>query len=218
MAILKARVGLPGPTPLPELPEEIRVDPWSWSAFSEGLSQVGKWLDYAWRALTLHRDAYWDIAQDAYMTGPALLIMLLSQILQVLASEREFNLVSILLRIGVWLLAAILIFIATRLLRGSADFTSTVRVVGFAQSAHVLELIAFLPVIGPVARVLALLLTFFGVWIGTATANEFKGWRTLLLPIVYIVTIVVTVYFLIAVVEGTALTIEGLAEDFGFVE
>jgi len=56
------------------------------------------------------------------------------------------------------------------------------------------------------------------VWIGTATANEFKGWRTLLLPIVYIVTIVVTVYFLIAVVEGTALTIEGLAEDFGFVE
>jgi hypothetical protein len=35
------------------------------------------------------------------------------------------------------------------------------------------------------------------------------------LPLVYIVTIIVTIYFLIAVVEGTALTIEGLGQSLG---
>jgi uncharacterized membrane protein YvlD (DUF360 family) len=215
MAVLKARVGLPGPTPLPEIVEEPVIDAWTLSAFGKGLSQVGKWLNYAWRALTLHRDAYWEIAQDAYMTGPALLITLLSQILQSLASQGQFDLVNILLRIVVWFVAAIMIFIATRLLRGSADFNSTLRVIGFAQSAHIFELLNFLPVVGPIARVMALLLTFFGVWIGTATANEFKGWRTILLPVIYIITIVVAVYFLVSIIEGTALTIEGLGADFG---
>lgn len=215
MAVLKARVGLPGPTPLPEIVEEPVIDAWTLSAFGKGLSQVGKWLNYAWRALTLHRDAYWEIAQDAYMTGPALLITLLSQILQSLASQGQFDLVNILLRIVVWFVAAIMIFIATRLLRGSADFNSTLRVIGFAQSAHIFELLNFLPVVGPIARVIALLLTFFGVWIGTATANEFKGWRTILLPVIYIITIVVAVYFLVSIIEGTALTIEGLGADFG---
>ena len=218
MAVLKARVGLPGPTPLPEIPAEPVIDPWTLSAFGKGLSQVGKWLDYAWRAITLNREAYWEIAQDAYMTGPALLITLISQILQSLASQEQFDLVNILLRTGVWLVAAIMIFLATRLLRGNANFTSTLRVVGFAQSAHIFELLDFLPVIGPIARIMALLLTFFGVWIGTATANEFKGWRTLLLPVIYIITIVVGVYFLVSVIEGTVLTIEGLGADFGLIE
>ena len=218
MAILKARVGLPGPTPLPELPEEVKVDPWSRSAFSTGFSQVGKWLDYAWRAITLSREAFWEISQDAFMTGPALFITLISQILQSLNSQGQFDLINILLRIGVWLVTAIMIFMATRLLRGSADFTSTLRVIGFAQSAHIFELLDFLPVIGPIARFMALLLTFFGVWIGTATANEFKGWRTILLPVIYIVTIVVAMYFLVSIIEGTALTIEGLGADFGLLK
>jgi len=218
MAILKARIGLPGPTPLPEIPVEPKIDPWTLSAFGKGFGQVGKWLDYAWRAITLNREAYWEIAQDAYMTGPALLIALISQTLQSLASEGQFDLVNILLRIGVWFIAAIMIFLSTRLLRGTANFTVTLRVVGFAQSAHIFELLNFLPVIGPIARFMALLLTFFGVWIGTATANEFKGWRTILLPVIYIITIVVAVYFLVSVVEGTVLTLEGLGADFGVVE
>jgi len=218
MAVLKARVGLPGPTPLPEIPVEPVIDPWTLSAFGKGFGQVGKWLDYAWRAITLNREAYWEIAQDAYMTGPALLIMLLSQTLQSLASERQFDLVNILMRMGVWVITVIMIFLTTRLLRGNANFASTLRVVGFAQSAHIFELLDFLPVIGPIARIMALLLTFFGVWIGTATANEFKGWRTILLPVIYIITIVVAVYFLVSVIEGTVLTIEGLGADFGVSE
>jgi uncharacterized membrane protein YvlD (DUF360 family) len=218
MAILKGRVGLPGSTPLPEMPEEPVADPWSWPVFSKGLSQVGRWLAYAWQAITLQRDAYWEIAQDAYLTAPALLIMLLSQTLQTLTGDAQFTLINILIRVVVWVISVILIFFASRLLRGKADFNATFRVVGFAQSAYMLELIDFVPIIGPAARIIAVLVSFFGVWIGTAAANEFKGWRTIVLPIVYIVTIIVTIYFLIAVVEGTALTIGGLAKDFGLID
>jgi hypothetical protein len=107
---------------------------------------------------------------------------------------------------------------ATRLLRGKLGMSGTVRVVGFAQSAHILGLINFIPIVGPIARLLGILLSFFGVWIGTAAANEFKGWRTILLPIFYIIVMVVGLFFLFAVLEGTALTIQNLAVDFGLTQ
>ena len=100
-------------------------------------------------------------------------------------------------------------------LRGKADFTSTLRVAGFAQSAHLLEIFGFLPVIGPAVRFLALLLAFFGVWIGVSTAHELRGWRTLLLPVIFIATTVITVVFLAGVIEGTTFAIDSLLQDFG---
>jgi hypothetical protein len=215
MAVLKSRVGLPGPTPIPERPFEPVVDPWTLAVLGKGLGQFGKWLENAFQAIKLDRDAYQDIAKDAYMTGPALLIAFLGQTLQSLNSQGQLDIVNILMRYALWFLAILLLYMAARVLRGKANYNSTLRVAGFAQSAHVLELLGFIPVIGPLARILALLLTFFGVWIGTSSAHELKGWRTFLLPVIYIVTIVVTVYFLSAVVQGTALTIDGLLNDFG---
>lgn len=63
------------------------------------------------------------------------------------------------------------------------------RVADFTQSAHVLELLGFISVIGPLSLFVALILAFFGVWLGTVTAHELKGWRTLLLPVIYVVTL-----------------------------
>jgi hypothetical protein len=103
-----------------------------------------------------------EIARDAYMTAPALLITLLSQILQSLNNQGSLDIVNILLRYGVWLVAVGFLYLAAILLRGKADFTSTLRVAGFAQSAHLLEIFGFLPVVGPAVRFLALLLAFFG--------------------------------------------------------
>jgi hypothetical protein len=91
-------------------------------------------------------------------------------------------------------------------------------VAGFAQSAHVFELLGFLPVIGPLARFMALLLAFFGVWIGTATAHELSGWRTILLPVIYIISMMVGVVFLFTVIQGTAFTVESLLTDFGLAQ
>jgi hypothetical protein len=176
---------------------------------------VGKWLNYALRAMTLSRETYQEIAKDAYMIGPALLIGLLAQILQSLNSERQLDIVNILVRYAVWFFAVLFVYLAGRLLRGKADYTATVRVAGFAQSAHILELLGFLPVVGSIARFVALLLGFFGVWIGSATAHELKGWRALILPVIYVVTLVVAIYFLVSVIEGTVLAFEELLADFG---
>ena len=152
------------------------------------------------------------------MTAPALLIILLAQVIQSVVNQGGFYFLNILLRLMFWFVSVLFVYIATRLLRGKRHYTTTMRVAGFAQGAHVLELLEFLPVIGPLARILALLLAFFGVWIGTATAHELSGWRTILLPVIYIVSLIVGVVFLLAVVQGTAFTVQSLLADFGLVQ
>lgn len=215
MAILKSRIGLPGPTPIPDRPIEPQVDPWTIAVLGKGLSQVRKWSEYAIRAIRLSREAYHKITKDAYMTGPALLIAFLAQILQSFINQGQLDVVNILMRYVIWFIAVLILYFAARILRGKANYTATLRVTGFALSAYIFEVLDFLPIIGPIARFLALLLTFFGVWIGNSTAHELKGWRSFLLPIIFIATIVVTIYFLTSVIEGTIFTIEGLLEDFG---
>ena len=187
-AILDARRGLPGATPLPETADEPHVEAWSPTILAKGIGQVGKWLNNAAHAMTLNREAYAAIAKDAYMTGPALLILLLSQTLQTLNRSGQFDIVEILARLGAWLVGVVLLAMAARTLRGTGNFTSTLRVASFAQSAHVIELLGFLPVIGPLARIIAVLLTIIGVWVGTVVAHDLKGWRTILLPVIYILT------------------------------
>lgn len=214
-AILDSRRGLSGATPLPDKPQEPQVEAWSMRNLLKGLGQVGRWLNYAFHAFALNRETYAVIAKDAYMTGPALLIMLLSQILQTLSRSGKLDIVEILIRVGVWFLAMILLVLVARLLRGKASFSSTLRVAGFAQSAHALELLSFLPVIGPLARFIAVLLTIFGIWMGTVVAHDLKGWRTLLLPVVYIITTIVALVFILATLQGLSVTLNVILKAFG---
>jgi len=214
-AILDSRRGLPGPTPLPEKPDEPQVESWSPTVLAKGIGQMGKWLSNAVHAIALNRETYASIAKDAYMTGPALLIMLISQILQVLNRTGQFDIVEILARVGAWLVGIVLLALAVRTLRGKGDFTSTLRVAGFAQSAHILELLGFLPVIGPLARIMAVLLTILGGWMGTVVAHDLKGWRTILLPVIYILTSIIAVVFLMAAFEGVTITLETILQSFG---
>jgi hypothetical protein len=217
MPLLKERIGLPGLAPKPERTPEPQVNEWAPGTLAKGLGQVKTWLNYTVRAITLNRDAYLAVAKDAYMTAPALLIALLSEILPSLNSEGSLDIANILLRYGVWLVAVGFLYLAAILLRGKADFASTLRVAGFAQSAHLLEILGFLPMIGPAVRFLALLLAFFGVWIGASAAHELSGWRSLLLPVVYIATAVITVVFLAGVIEGAGFAIDSIFQDFGIV-
>jgi uncharacterized membrane protein YvlD (DUF360 family) len=215
-AILDARRGLPGSSlKLKQEEVEEQVNPWAFGTLGKGLGQVREWLRYTVGAIALNRDDYRQIARDVYMTGPALLIALVSQILQSLNAQGQFDLVDILARFGLWVFAVLILFITAIILRGKADFTTTLRVVGFAQAAHILELLGFIPVIGPLARVMAVILAILGTWIGTATAHELSGWRSILLPLVYIATLVISIIFLGAVVEGTTFTIDWLLIQFG---
>ena len=214
-AILDSRRGLPGPTPKPERLAEPIINPWALQTLGKGLSQVGTWLNYAWQAITLQRAGYQGIARDAYMTGPALLISLVMQFVQSYVRQGGFDIWNILLQFVVWLVSILLVYMTARILRGKATFTTNLRVMGFAQAAQVLLLLDFIPVVGPGARFLAGLLTFFGVWFGTATANELRGWRTFLLPVIYVIIFVVGFIFLMAVIKGTALTLEVVLTNLG---
>ena len=216
-AILDSRRGLRGPTTLPQKQKEPQPEAWSLRNLAKGLGQVSKWLDNAIQALTLNRETYAAIARDATMTGPALLILLLAQIVQTLNRTGQFAVFEILTRFGVWLLATLLLTFTARILRGQGDFTSTLRVTAFAQSGYVLELLSFLPIIGPLGRFLAVLLTTFGVWLGTAEAHKLKGWQTLLLPVVYVLATIVAMVFLLAAYEGLSLSLDLFMKTFGFV-
>jgi uncharacterized membrane protein YvlD (DUF360 family) len=215
-ALLDSRRGLPGPTPKPPRPEEPQVNPWAFSTLGKGLGQVGTWLENARRAMALHPEAYQRIAKDAYMTAPALLIAFLAQVLISFNSQEGFDVQAVLVGYAWWFVALIILQLTAKLLRGKAKFTPTLRVAGFAQSAHILELLVIVPVIGPAAKFIAVLLSFFGVWIGSATAHQLKGWRTLFLPVVYLAVLVVGFVFLQSVLRGTVFFINGILPQLGW--
>jgi hypothetical protein len=217
-AILDSRRGLPGPTPKPERPVAPYIEPWTVANLAKGISQVGMWLRLAMQAVVLNRDAYREIARDAYMTAPALLISLLAQAIQSVNALGKFDIVDILLRYILWFVAVLFLFMAARLLRGKRHYTSTMRVAGFAQSAHILELLGFLPLIGPMMRFISLLMVLFGIWVGTSAAHELHGWRTFLLPVLYLSAFVIGVFFLFAVIQGTGFALNSLLIDLGLAQ
>ena len=149
------------------------------------------------------------------MTGPAILIMLLSQVLQMLNQTTQFDWLEFFVHVAAWIFSVILLTLAARPLRGKGDFTRTLRVAGFAQSAHVLELLGFIPVVAPLSRLLAVLLSVIGLWLGTAIAHELKGWRTILLPVIYILTTIVAVVFSMAALQGFSITFDAMIRAFG---
>jgi hypothetical protein len=91
------------------------------------------------------------------------------------------------------------------------------RAAGFAQGVYLLDLLSFIPAITPVVRFIVSLLVFFAVWIGTATAHRIKGWRTLVLPIIYILVIITGIVILNTTISGFVLSLESLAIEFGLL-
>ncbi|MFN2195198.1 MAG: Yip1 family protein, partial [Anaerolineales bacterium] len=213
--ILAARRGLPGPTPLPETQVAPVVNAWSLGNLAKGLGQVQTWLTLAAQSIALNRDAFREIASNTLMTAPAILIFIIGQIFLGLTSPDGFSATAILVRVVLWFVSVLAMMLGARLLRGTGTFTSTLRVSGFANSAYIFELLGFVPVVGPIAHFIAELLVFFGNWIGIATAHELRGWRTLILPVIYLLVLVVGVVFILSILRGTAFTIQSLLSSFG---
>jgi hypothetical protein len=214
-AILDARRGLPGAPPIPEAAPAEEVDEWSLATWVKGIGQVGTWLGRAGRALVLDRSAYQEVVQDVTMTGPALLIGVLASILVSIVDAGGFNLWLALGQIGLWLLSVLVVTIAGRLLGGEADFLSTLRGLGFAASVFVLSLLAFFPVIAPLARFIVLVLAFFAAWMGASRAHKLKGWRSLLLPVLVVLVLFVGAFILEVLVAGLEFTLATLARNLG---
>ncbi|MCU0508672.1 MAG: YIP1 family protein, partial [Anaerolineae bacterium] len=106
-------------------------------------------------------------------------------------------------------------WLAGRMLGGKGTFTSTMRGFGFAHSAYAILLLGLIPSLRPLASLLAVLLSVFGVWIGAAEAHKTRGWRTALFPVVAVAIAVLGLALLQQLVAGAALTLESIAQALG---
>ena len=219
--ILDARRGTPASQIKPKTKTvEPHIDAWTPSTLIKGLGQGKVWIGRMLRTLVLDRMAYQEVARDAYMTGPALLIGLIGLVLSAIvlngaAVGSMLNAPLIIGRLVAWPFVVLFLLMALRVLGGKASYTSTFRVTGFAYFAYWLTLLSVIPVIGPLFRTIGFILAFLGVWLGAAQAHELRGWRTLVLPVVFLIVVVVVGVVLRALFLGAAITIESLFQDAG---
>ena len=212
--ILNARRGLPVVETAPVVKEKAKG--WAPGNLVKGVfHQPSKWAGRALRALVLDRSAYAEVADDSFMTGPAVLIMLLSMVAGTFFGPGGWSLSAYLGRIGGWLLGLVVLVIAARPLGGRMGYTRTLRAVGFASMARFLALLAVFPVIQPVAIFLSVIVTFFATWIGAVEAQKLRGWRGLVLPVVTIIVSTIVAVAIPALFAGAALTLQTFVAELG---
>ncbi len=216
--ILNGVRGAPVPAKV-EAPQSgpAEISAWSLSNLAKGVGQVGVWVGRSVRSLLLDRTAYQEVAKDALMTGPALLLGLLATLIDTLVMEAGFDPLVFVGRFIFWLLSILMVFVAGRFLSKKGTFTRTFRAVGFAQTAWLLGLLALIPSIAPLARLITVVVAFFAVWIGASEAHETKGWRTILLPVMVVIAWVVVAFIVGSLVAGAGYTITALLKDFGII-
>jgi hypothetical protein len=195
--------------------EGPKVSDWAPGTLLAGLGRVHDWLGNALQCLLLNRNGYRNVVNDPYMTGPALLILLLSTIVKSAAYHDEFNLWLVLGYTGVWLVTAIVIFAAGFLLSRRGTFTKTFRALAFAEVVSVLQIFSLYRPIESVVHVVSFFVSILAVWIGAATAHKLAGWRAALFPIIAILVYVLGPMLIIWLLAGAQFTFEALFNDLG---
>ncbi|MCX7668763.1 MAG: alkaline phosphatase family protein, partial [Anaerolineae bacterium] len=155
--ILNGRRGLPAPPPaVRPVAGPDSGQTWRLSNLLQGvMHQPSRWLALALRSLILDRAAFGEAADDPRMTGPALVLACAGLALTVLFSPTGWQTATWLEQIGVWLVMVEVIVAAGRLLGGRASYTRALRALGFAATAHLFNLLALMPLVAPLARLMA---------------------------------------------------------------
>jgi uncharacterized membrane protein YvlD (DUF360 family) len=205
-AILNSRRGLPGMPAVPERPVEEHVDAWKLGNLVRGIGKVSHWLPLAIDAILLQRHAFRQIGDQDILTGPALLLGIIGTGIYSATLTADFSWLVQSLQIAAWIITIFLMYLAGRLLRGKGTFTSVLRVVGFSCGIYLLEIFTLIPAIAPLVSILLPVLVLFAVWIGVATAHDLNGWRTLVLPVVYILVFVLNLVIIYTISGGINLT------------
>jgi uncharacterized membrane protein YvlD (DUF360 family) len=222
--ILNARRGQPV-VPKPAGPHASQIDDWAPGRLAQGISQVGQWLPLAGRAALLRTEAFAEVVRRPLMTGPALLIGVLAPIIGVLGQITGFDITLLLERLLTWLVITVVVFGTGRLLQALStstkagrrtSYTELFRGLGFAQGAHVLGLLALIPVFGNFARLLTTILPFIASWVAAVVAHELRGWRAIVFPLVMLVVYVLSVLVIVGLLRGAALSLATLAQQLGF--
>ena len=180
-----------------------------------GLGQVGRWLNRAARAFVFDRHAYAAVSADPYMTGPALLLLLLASLLPpFLFGENYINVISGF--IG-WLFLVFLITAGGRLIGGEGRYDNALRAIGFATVSQLWLLLALIPQFAPLARIIAVLAVVLNIWIGSSQALKLRGWKSLILPIAAYLVLVVGMALVGSLLAGVQFTLQAILADLGLV-
>lgn len=217
--ILNPRRGLPikPSAQAKNVPALRGKDAWTGGVLLQGIKRTRQWTRIAARAILLDRWAYRQAAFNPYMTGPAVLIALVTSLLVTVIAGGGFNLVEWLTRGATWVLTTFFVYGAARLLGGKADFTTTLRTTGFAQIGYLLELLAIIPPLAALARIGAVIVTSLATWIGATEAHKLRGWRTLLLPFAVLLVGVASSFVLNVLLQGAEMTVDSLVRAFGLL-
>jgi uncharacterized membrane protein YvlD (DUF360 family) len=214
--ILNAYREKPAPPPQPE-PEEFDTEDWKPANLIKGLGMVRVWLEHVFRCLIPDREAFRGVVADPLMTGPALLVGILGTIAfsVFMSNEIASNWLVIPTRLIAFFVSMIVLFGAGLLLTGKGTFARTVRAVGFAQSPALLLVFALYQPLAHVVVFIVTVMTLIGVWMGAAEAFETSGWKTAVLPIIYIILYFVVGAAIAIIFGGLALTLGGILESLG---
>ncbi len=203
----------------PVAPRQVNVadavPDWAPSTLLTGIGRFGEWINRALRCLILDRTAYQEVVQDPYMTGPALLIVLVMVAVTTIVRYGEFNLQRIFAGYVVWVGAALIIFLAGWFLSRRGTFAKTFRALGFAEAVTVLGLFSLIPGLGSAIQVIVFSLSILAIWLGAAIAHNLKGWRAALFPMIAILVFVLGAMLVNSLLNGAAFTLQALFSDLG---
>jgi hypothetical protein len=199
--------------PVVEEPEQIAD--WAPANLAKGIGELGTWLGRALRCVVLDRSAFQEVVKDPLMTGPALLIALVALVLTAMARADSFSPLAVLATVVAWPLSVVAVFGAGYLLTRQGTFTKTFRAMGFAHSVFVVEVLAFIRPVAPIVHLLVIVVGFFAVWIGGATAHNTRGWRTIVLPLLANLLTVVAVAAFLVLLAGTGYSIAAVLRSLG---
>lgn len=201
----------------PSAPTVTDKNVWTPGNLWLGLVQVRKWVVLSARFLILDRVAFRLVASDPYMTAPAVLIALVTSLSVAWIARGEFNFGEWMTHFGSWILSTLFVLAAARLLRGTADFTTTLRATGFAQTGYFLEWFGVLAPLAPLARIAGFLMPLIALWLAASQAHRLRGWRTLLLPLAVLLIGIAASFILNILFRGAEMSLESLIRAFGLL-
>jgi uncharacterized membrane protein YvlD (DUF360 family) len=199
----------------PAAAKGITIPSWAPSTLLAGLGRIGAWVPLALRCLFLDRHAYAHVARDPFMTGPAVLIYLLSNVVTGLAYNNGFNALLTIGYLVVWLITALVIFGAGYLLSRRGSFTRTFRALAFAEVISVLEIFSLYRPIEDAVHAVVFVMGVLAVWIAAATAHNLRGWRAAIFPVIAVLVYVLGIMLITALFSGAQFTLQSLLSDLG---
>ncbi len=114
-------------------------------------------------AATLNIQTYEEVEHDTTATGQAAVVVALVALAGAIGGfgGAGYGVISgiVWAFIGWFIWAAVTLFIGTKVFNGTADMGEMLRTLGFAQSVGILNVVGFVPVLGPIVALVA------GIWV-----------------------------------------------------